>query len=521
MADGKKTPSRTARPNKASALTAKQRTAIVNALAGRANLVRKVAGVQFGGARDIYATAGYVPQGQVKFEHYYGLYTRGDVAGRIVDMPAKTTWRTPPELTEPKAEAMRVAVDADGKTEFVRAFEALAKRLRVWQYFTRADRLAGIGRYSVLLLGVKNTTDEMLKTPLVTVTGPADILYLSVYHEANAVIKEWETDVSNPRFGLPRLYELRISNAGDNVSSGFNTQKLLVHASRVLHIAEDLTEDDVFGRPRLERALNRLFDLDKVAASTGEAYWQMVARILQAHIDDDAQIDDAALKELDEKLLEMVHSLRRQFTGQGVKLDWLSSDTPNVQQVADFYFSLIAGASGIPKRILFGSEMGTLASETDQATYLGSINERQEQFAEPMILRAFVDRMITIKALPAPQTGEYNVVWPTLYEESDLQKAEASLKRAQAAAALTPVGGNPRELVIIDDDSNVWLKPRAADEEVEPLPDDTDDLLDDDLPADTERDGGEGGDGGGAVDDDDSASDAADDLPGVQPAGVE
>lgn len=454
-------PTKTATPDQ-------QVMTLLSSIMGRSKLVSRMAGVQFGGNRDIYAVAGYVPQGQEKFEHYWGLYTRGDIAGRIVDMPAKTTWRTPPEVVEiVETGDSKKDKETTEETEFTKAFAALAKRLRLWHYCSRVDRLAGIGRYGVMMIGVRNTDDAQLKTPLEKVRGPDDIVYLGVYHEDNAEIMEWETDPGNPRFGLPRLYKLKISTDKKNFQG---KTELIVHASRVLHVAEDMLEDDVYGRPRLQRPLNRLFDLDKVAASTGEAYWQMVGRILQAKINPDVDVSPEQMKDLDEKLSEMVHDLRRQFYGQGVELSWLGSDTPNVSEVADFYFSLIAGATGTPKRILFGSELGELASTTDQATYVGQINERQEQFAEPMILRAFIDRLIAVKALPAPKTGDYRVVWPTLFEESDKDKAAASLTRAQAAAALTPVGGNPRELVEIDEESNVWLIPRAADDPDELLP---------------------------------------------------
>jgi phage-related protein (TIGR01555 family) len=451
-------------------MTANQKLAALTSFMGRARMVQKMAGVQFGGKRDIYEAAGYKAQGQVKFGDYWALYTRGDIAGRIVDMPAKTTWRTPPEVVIKDQEK-------DG-TKFTEAFADLAKRLKIWSYFQRADRLAGIGRYAVVVIGVKGVTDQQLKTPLKKVNGPDDIIYLSVYHEDNAKITKWVTDTGNERFGLPELYALQTSNnpAFSSGNAGTTGTELIVHATRLIHIAEDKLEDDVFGRPRLERCLNRLFDLEKVAASTGEAYWQLVARILQAKIDKEMEVGDEDLKKIDEQLAEMVHDLRRQFSGQGVNLEWLSSETPNVTQVADFYFSLIAGSAEIPKRILFGSEMGELASSTDQDTYFGRINERQEAFAEPEILRAFIDRMVSINALPKPEggkagkPGEYQVNWPPLYEEPDKDKAEVDAKRAQAAQALTPVGGNPRELVRITAEGRIELVEREPDPPMELQP---------------------------------------------------
>lgn len=418
----------------------------------------RLAGVQFGGNRDIYSVAGYPSEGQVKFEHYWGLYNRDGIGGRIVDMPAKTTWRTPPEIIE---EGM-----PEAGTEFTKAFATLAKRVKLWSYLSRVDRLAGIGRYAVLFIGVRGANDQQLKLPMTRLSKPEDVIYLSVYHEKNAEIMEWETDTGNERFGLPKLYKLKTTSENN---TGFKSKAtdLVVHASRCIHIAEDVLEDDTYGRPRLERTLNRLFDLEKVAASTGESYWQLVTQILQAKIDKEIEVTEPQLAELDEKLGDMVHDLRRQFYGRGIELSWLNTQTPNVQQVADFYFSLIAGSSGIPKRKLFGSEMGELASSQDEANYIGLVNERQEQFAEPAILRQFIDRLILVGALPKPSKDEYQVNWPTLYEDSDKDKAAANLSRAQAAAALTPVGGNPRELTRITSEGEVELVEREPDDPME------------------------------------------------------
>lgn len=433
------------------------RAAVLNSISGRMDFLQRLAsqaGIQYSGKRDVYSTAGYIRPGSEKFEDYWGLYQRGEVAGRLVDLPAKTTWRSPPEIVEEGK--------ADG-TKFTEAFGAMAKRLRLWHYFNRVDRLAGVGRYAVIFIGAKGSDDAGLKQPLRQVNGPDDIVYLSVYHEKTAEIVDFVTDVNDSRYGLPKTYKLR-TGTDSRFKGG---QELIVDASRVIHVAEDKLEDDIYGRPRLKRALNRMFDLDKVAAATGEAYWQMAVRILQAKIDPQVEISGDQLKDLDEKLGAMVHDLKRHFYGQGVELSWLPEGTPNVQQVADFYFSLVAAAANIPKRILFGSEMGELASSTDQETYFGMINERQEQFAEPEILRAFVDKMIGIKALPGPETKEYHVSWPTLFEESDDERASTSLKVAQTAQALTPVGGNPLELVTIDADGNVKLIER---EEGDDLP---------------------------------------------------
>src|SRR3990167_9033618 len=116
-------------------------------LVSRADLSARL-GKQFGSARDLYAVLGYLTQPSV--EHYLARYLRQDIAGTIVDAPPDATWRNPPRVCEDK--------DSSTETAFEKAWSELAKRLKVWHYFNRIDRIAGIGSYGVLLIGVRNHT---------------------------------------------------------------------------------------------------------------------------------------------------------------------------------------------------------------------------------------------------------------------------------------------------------------------------------------------------------------------------
>lgn len=421
-------------------------------LVGRLRMLAR-AGIQYHGLRDIYAVAGYPAQDVLDFSHYWAMYTRDPLGGRIVDMPAKSCWRQAPDIVEP---------DTPGDTAFTDAWYEMAERLNVWRYFERVDRLAGVGRYAVLMLGVRGVQDDQLIQPIKNMAGPQDLIYLGVYHELNARITTWITDTGTPRFGQPESYTLALSSG----VSGFPKASSRVHASRIIHVAEDLLQDEVFGRPRLERCVNRLMDLDKITAGVGEGFWQAATRILQANIDPTADIQTPQLDDLETKMTEMIHDLRRQFMGQGVKLEWLPQQVQTPKDISDLYFELICAAAGIPRRILFGNEAGKLASTTDQASYFGMISERQEQYAEPVIVRQFIDRMVALGALPPPVKGPkaYEVVWPTLFELTETEEATANKDRALTAQALTPMGGSPLDIVEIDDDGSVWLLPRKPDE---------------------------------------------------------
>ena len=434
-------------------------------LAGRLRFLR-TAGLQYKGLRDIYGAAGYVQQGAENFDHYWALYERDPVAGRVVDMPAKTTWRTPPLIFEGEEPPNTGEAPRD-PTAFETSWEALAKRLRLWSVFERVDRLARVGQYAGLLIGARGVDDTALATPLTGLSGPEQILYCIPFAEKYTTIETWERDPNSPRFGLPLIYRVTLSSG---VASGFPEMKASVHQSRMLHVAEDALMDEVFGRPALKRALNALADLLKVSSATGEAYWQLASRILTAKVNPDMDLGADPSKFLEgmgEKLEEMVHDLRRQFVGHGVELGYLGTDVPPAADALEVFKALIAVATGIPTRVLFGSERGELASSQDERNYFGMINERQEHFAEPQILRAFIDRLCAVGALPLPAAGpgQYTVQWPSLFELTEKEQAEANKLRAEAAKALTAMGGDPMNLVEVDEDGNVWLLPTEGREE--------------------------------------------------------
>lgn len=413
-------------------------------------------GMQYDGDRNIAKVGGY-PR-EIKFEHMAALYDRDPLAGRGIDMVAETTWRRPPEVIE---------VDAKGNaprepTEFMRAWTKTVKRLHIWNRLERADKLARLGRYSVLLIGT-NAVDQNFERPLSRVIAPSgedgraamQVLYLSCYSEAHAKIASWVEDPRNERFGLPATYMINLSAGAE----GFKANTLNVHHSHCLHIADGVLEDDVYGRPVLRRVYNDLIDLQKIKTSAAEAYWQIVAGILQAKIDPNANIDETQLRELDKQLQDIYHDLKRTFYGQGVELQRLAGNDPQPKGASDLSIKMIAAGFETPFRVLIGNETGERASTEDMDAYYGVIAERRINFAEPVILRPLIDLFIDIGALPRPESGEYQIVWPALHEESEREVAEANKLRAEAAAALTAVGGSPLDLVEIDQDRNVWLRP--------------------------------------------------------------
>lgn len=391
------------------------------------SLIQGYLGQGNGGDRDYYNILGYPKE--IEFERYFARYEREHIAARIVDFPAEETWRDKVEVLD--------GTDKDAKddTPFVTEFARLVKRVRLYHYCQRADKMAGIGRYGVLLIGT--TGADTLDMPIRSMTSVDDILYLRPYSEYSAEVAELVTDETDERYGLPLYYELKFLTG----NKGTGEMSKRVHWSRVIHIAEGLLENEIFGRPRLQRVYNLLDDVMKLIGGSAESTWKLMRKGFVLDVDPEANLSAEAELALEGQIEEYDNGLRRFMKTRGMNVMDLGSEVVDPSGLFTLIIDLIAGATGIPQRILLGSERGELASSQDAANWAGRIAERRENWAEPMILRPLIDRLIEFGALPAPSAGEYSIKWKPLFELTDSEKAQLASTWAQAIATLSEVGG--------------------------------------------------------------------------------
>lgn len=398
----------------------------MSALIARDMLARQIGQTAYSGEREYYRILGY--PSALNVVDYLQRYERQDIASRIVDLPAQDTWKKPPTISE----------EGEDDTPFVQAWQDMAKRVRIWSKFSRADRLAGIGRFGVLLLGLRGGAllDEVENGSL---SSQKDLLYLRPFSEASVKIAEQEKDSQSPRFGLPTIYSIKIDD-----ELGWTD----VHWTRVLHIADNKLDSEIYGVPRLQRVFNRLEDMMKLVGGSAEATWLSMRRGLIFKTQDGYSLDNStdAAEDRENQLEEYAHDIARFLTLEGMDVADLGGAVVDPSGPFQVVLSVISAASGIPQRVLIGSAQGELAAaEWDVKQWYGVIASRQVNFAEPEILRTFIDRMIMYGALPAPtagydvgvQTDEGEWVWPSLFEQSELENAQVSLARAQTAAALS------------------------------------------------------------------------------------
>lgn len=427
-------------------------------------LARALGQTAYGGDRDYYAVLGYPDS--LEFKDYLGRYERQDIAGRIVDLPATDTWKKPPLISEGDLT----------DTPFVQAWDAMLRRLRVWSALSRADKLSGIGCYGVLLIGVRDSSDDdndnELAQPVAqgSLRSERDILYLQPYSEGRADIHTWNNTASSERYLLPELYSIKLREDQ-------SAQK--VHWTRIIHLAENKLDSEIYGVPRLQRVYNRLDDLMKLVGGSAEATWLGMRQGLvltnregyQLPQDDDSKADREA--EVERYAMGMLRVLM---------MEGISATPVGPGEVSDVSgpfgvtLSLISAASGIPQRVLVGSAQGELAAaEYDAKQWAGEITYRQGNYAEPEILRPFIDRMIWYGVLPAPEDG-YDIgtleadgmrYWPSLIVMTEAERSEITRNKAQAAKLLIhPLTG---EMPITGEEQRELLGYPAAEEpEAEP-----------------------------------------------------
>ena len=363
-------------------------------------------GLSFGGKRDLNQTLGY--HQLIQPEDYRAQYERGDIAERIIEAYPQATW----------VDGVTIYEDEDPEviTEFEQATIDLFTRLRVWSKLTRADILSGLGHYGVLLIGAKGE----MSTPLPRMSGPSSVLYLTALSQDRATIDQEDRDSASPRFGSPVFYTLKLA---DNFSKR-------VHWSRVIHIAEGALEVDTVGKPRLRAIWNRLMDLQKLIGGGSEAAWRRMDPGMHLNLDPSVKLTPKDEAAIDAEFGEYLHGLRRTVRTRGMEVNPLNTAVTNFGPNVDTILQIVSGVTGIPQRILLGSERGELASTQDKGNFEDRVRERRHSFAEPVI-RALVDRLIEHGALPQP-ADSYYIAWPESGRMSIADQATVALNITQA-----------------------------------------------------------------------------------------
>ncbi len=370
-------------------------------------------GQYFGGKRDLYGIFGWrtaISSADLMFK-----YQRQDIASRVVEADPRACWASPPK-----------PISDD---EFSRKWQDATSRTNLFHHIYRLDNMIGMHSYGGLLLGFDD--GKNLSVPL-SGDSAKNLTFVQPYGADSLEIKEFDGDPQSPLYAMPKMYTLKAQSVQMGNTFAFKSSPISVHASRIIHVAENTLETPVYGNPRLIRAFNTLDDILKTIGGAAETYWMASDKGLQADIDKDLELDTDEAAELSDEIEEYQHQLRRFIRTRGVTIKDLGGKVADPRGVFSAQIGLLSAATGIPQRILLGAEAGQLASTQDRANWAVRVEERRELFAEPIILNPLVQRLVFAGVLPMPEKLAWN--WPDAFKQSPLERSMTSAQRARTLA---------------------------------------------------------------------------------------
>lgn len=412
--------------------------------------------------RDLYQDCGYPESSELSAAKFLDLYERFPIATRVIDLPVDESWRIQPVVFETKELE---------ETEFEKAWNSLNQSLYsqvetnhhigdhgslVWEVCKRADKLSRIGSFGVLLLELSDIDGENVTydkpAPGFSLSGEDSggnatditLVGLRCFDETHVDIVEWYTE--GPLNGRPRMYSVTISetdnNTGEHHAIGVTTQDVQVHWTRIVHLADGLTNSEFVGTPALKPVVNEIMDLRKVFGASGEGYWRMAFPWLsfESHpnLGGKATIDKDALSEEVERAK---NTLERYMATVGGSWKTIAGTVTDPKPHIDPRISAICVYLGCPVRIFNGSERGELASSTDKDSWDERMIMRQTSYITPKIIAPLVNRLITTGVLPVPSEG-FGVRWPDLTTLSLQSKATWAVTQVNAITKYVQGGGD-------------------------------------------------------------------------------
>lgn len=265
-----------------------------------------------------------------------------------------------------------------------------------------------------------------------------NLLFMRVFDETQVQISQFDSDTTSPRFGMPVMYRINFNdpnatNGGGFAAIGMTMQTQDVHWTRVLHIADNLLTNEVFGVPRQQAVYNRICDLKKVYGAAGEGYWKgaFAGLALSTHpqLGGEVDVDKADLKDQLENYFE---GLERYLYLTGMSATTISPQVTDPTNQINICIEAICILLACPLRIFKGSERGELASSQDDGSWESRIKERRENYLTPRVIVALVDRLIAMGVLPEPE--EYHVSWEATNTLNDNAKAQIASSKTSAMA---------------------------------------------------------------------------------------
>lgn len=358
---------------------------------------------------------------QVTFEQYFRMYSRNNVAARVIETFPDYSWGATPFVVD----------DAGSKSRFSKAVTSLLNK----QYkmhdgveqsllvsMKQLDVLGGIGGESLMVFGFSD--GRKLDQPVSGDKG-TEISWIKLLHNGQFKVEKRDTEEASATFGDVILYQsVAFESPGDlnfvnQIAAGRN-----IHASRCVHFKE--TNGLSYGTSRIQKCYNQLLDITKLSGASAEVYWLGAFSGLAIETDPLASLDDDAYVKMKEETTKYFDGLGRSLIFEGATSKLLYPAIVSPKDHFDLQITMISIATGIPRRFLTGAEAAKLASQQDTLNWDVRVTSRREMFAGPKVVSPVVQRCIDAGVLPKPSGNTFVVSWPRIQSLALNERADAA-----------------------------------------------------------------------------------------------
>ncbi|CAI2441899.1 Uncharacterised protein [Serratia liquefaciens] len=362
---------------------------------------------------------------QITYENLYSLYRRGGIAHGAVEKLVGKCWQTNPEIIE--------GDKSDEKREET-AWEKKLKQVftnRLWRAFSDADRRRLVGRYSGILLHIRDDKPWNLE-----VTKGRGLEKVTVAWAGSLNVSEWDGGLNSKTYGKPKMWQYT-----ERLPNG-TTRRVDIHPDRIF-ILGDYT-DDAIGF--LEPAYNAFVSLEKVEGGSGESFLKNAARQLALSFDKEidfgslASMYGVSVDELQDKFNEAAREMNRGndvlMSLQGASVTSLVSPVSDPSPTYNVNLQTASAGVDIPTRILVGNQQAERSSTEDQKYMNGRCQSRRGDLS--FEIEDFCDKLIDLNIIDS--VGQKTVIWDDLNQQTRAERLADSKTMAEVNKAMVESG---------------------------------------------------------------------------------
>lgn len=375
------------------------------------------------------------------FDDFYRAYTRNAIAGASVQRMVDGCWEDFPEIYEGDK-----TKDATQQTQWDKRINKLLKRW--WKQIKGTDRRNLVGRYSALLIQVKDNKrwSEPVDMAVVGRLAEKALVKLIPAWEAQIEPVEWDSDEQSETFGDVKMYsfvELPVGNSRDPRPG----RVINVHPDRVIILAEGSDDGSMTsGRSMLEDGFNKLLDIEKVSGGASEGFLKNASRQLNYNFSEKTNFAALAkaLGTTEGNLADALDGQVRRLNDSTDSASFMQAGTAEVLSVAAAdpeptwrtALSEWCATVPIPMKELVGMQTGERASTEDGKSWARTRMSRRNGPLTDFITD-IVTRFWTLGIVPAPASGEITVGWSDLLAPSQSEKIANMSAMADVAVKTT------------------------------------------------------------------------------------